>query len=81
MQRLEIDILDLSEVKWTDTGSFDKQGHHIIWSGGQKHKLGVCFIFNSKSKRSYKDHLAVSNRMISLKLKSQKIDYNSFAPA
>ena len=38
MQRLEIDVLGLSEVRGTNTGSFDKQGYHIIWSGGQKHE-------------------------------------------
>ena len=76
MQRLEIDVLGLSEVRWTNTGSFDKQEYHIIWSGGQKHEHGVGFILNSKSKKLYKDHLAVSNRIILLKLKSQKIDVN-----
>ena len=64
MQRVEIDILDLSEIKSTDTGSFDKQEYQIIWSDGQKHELGVGFILNSKSKRSYKGHLDVSNRII-----------------
>ena len=54
MQRREIDVLGLSEVRWTNTGSFDKQGYHIIWSGGQKHEHGVGFILNSKSKKLYK---------------------------
>ena len=76
MQRLEIDVLGLSEVRWTDIGSFDKQGYHIIWSGEQKHEHGVGFILNSKSKKLCKDHLAVSNRIILLKLKPQKIDVN-----
>ena len=51
MQRLEIDVLGLSEVRWTDTGSFDKQGYHIIWSGGQKHEHGVGFIPNSQEQK------------------------------
>ena len=76
MQRLETDILGLSEVRWPSIGSLDKQGYHIIWSGGQKHEHGVGFILNSKSKKSYKGHLAISNRIILLKLKSQKIDVN-----
>ena len=76
MQRLEIDVLGLSEVRWTNTDSLDKQGYHIIWSGGQKHEHGIGFILNSKSKKSYKGHLAVSNRIILLKLKFQKIDVN-----
>ena len=76
MRCLEIDVLGLSEVRWIDTGSFDKQGYHITWSGGQNHEHGVGFILNSKSKISYKGHLAVSNRIILLKLKSQKIDVN-----
>ena len=41
MQRLEIDVLGLSEVKWTYTGSFDKQGYHVIWFGGQKYEHGI----------------------------------------
>ena len=44
MQRLKIDVLGLSEVRWTNTGLFDKQGYRIMWSGGQKHEHGVGFI-------------------------------------
>ena len=76
MQRLEINVLGLSEVRWTNTGSFDKQGYHIIWSGGQKHEHGVGFIFNSKSKKSCKDHLIISNKIILLKLKSHMTNVN-----
>ena len=50
MQHLEVDVLCLSEVRWTNTGSFDKQGYYIIWSGGQKHEHGVGVILDSKSK-------------------------------
>ena len=50
MQHLEVDVLGLSEVRWTNTGSFDKQGYYIIWSGGQKHEHGVGVILDSKSK-------------------------------
>ena len=77
MQRVEIDVLGLSEVRWTKTGSFYKQGYHIIWSGEQKHEHSVGFVLYSKSKKLYKRHLAVSNKIILLKLKSQKIDINS----
>ena len=72
MQRLKTDVLVLSEVRWTDTGLFDKQEFRIIWSGGQKHELGVGFILNSKSIKSYKGHLAVSNNHFTQNLK--KID-------
>ena len=58
MQHLEIDVLGLLKVRWTDTGSFDKRGYHIIWSGGQKHEHGIGFILNSTSKKLYKDYLA-----------------------
>ena len=59
MQRLKIDVLGLLEVRWTNPGSFDKQGYHIIWSRGQKYQHGIGFILNSKSKKSYKGQLAV----------------------
>ena len=51
MLRLEIGVLGLSSYQ-TDTGSFDKQGYHIIWSGEQKHEHGVGFILNGKSKKN-----------------------------
>ena len=50
MQRLEIDVLGLSEVRWTDTGSFDQQGYHIIWSGGQKHEHTLVLFLIARAK-------------------------------
>ena len=76
MQEMQIDVLGLSEVRWTDTDFFDKQRYHVIRSGEQKHEHSVGFILNSKSKKLYKGHLAVSNRIILLALKSQKININ-----
>ena len=63
-------------ISLIDTDSFDKQGYHMIWSAGQSHEDGFGFDFNSKSKILYKEHLTVSNKIILLKLKSQKMHIN-----
>ena len=47
MKRYEINVLGLSETKWSGNGDdMTKDGYRIIHSGGRKHQQGVAFILD-----------------------------------
>jgi len=50
MARVNINILGISELKWTGMGGFYSDGHYI-YSGGQEslRRNGVAIIFNKRA--------------------------------
>ena len=43
---MNIDILGLSEIRWTGSGKIQKEQHAILYSGGDNHTRGVVIIIN-----------------------------------
>ena len=41
MRRYNLDVLGISEMRWTDSGKMDSDGISIFYSGGSKHERGV----------------------------------------
>ena len=53
MTRLNIDILVISELKWTEMGKFDSDDHYIYYYGQEfLRRNGVAFIVNKSLKLS-----------------------------
>ena len=51
MARLNIDILGISELKWTRIGELNSDGHYIYYCGqGSLRRNGVAFIVNKSLK-------------------------------
>ena len=51
MARVNIDILGISELKWTGVGEFNSDGHYIYCYGQESlRKNGVAFIVNNSPK-------------------------------
>ena len=49
MTRLNIDILVISELKWTEMGKFDSDDHYIYYYGQEfLRRNGVAFIVNKR---------------------------------
>ena len=49
MARVNIDILGISEVKWTGMGEFNSDDHHIYYCGQESlRRNGVTFILTEK---------------------------------
>ena len=47
MTRVKIDILGISELKWTGMGEFNSDGHYIYYSGQESlTRNGVTLIVN-----------------------------------
>ena len=49
MERVKIDILGISELKWTGMGEFNSDEHLIYYCGQESlRSSGLAFIFNTK---------------------------------
>ena len=64
MARVNLDILGISELKWTGMGEFDSDGHHICYCGQESLKRnGVAIIVNKR----------VQNTVLGCNLKNDKM--------
>ena len=53
MARVNIDILGISELKWTGMGEFNSEDHYIYYCGQESHRRnGVALIVNKSLKCS-----------------------------
>ena len=53
MVRVNIDILGISELKWTGIGEFNSDDHSIYYCGKESFRInGVAIIINRSSKCS-----------------------------
>ena len=49
MARVNIDILEISELKWTSMGEFNSDDHYIYYCGQESlRRKGVALIFNER---------------------------------
>ena len=49
MARVNVDILRISELKWTGMGEFNSNDHYIYYSGQESHRRnGVAIMVNKK---------------------------------
>ena len=56
MARVNIDILGISELKWTGMGEFNSDDHYIYYCGQESlRRNGVALIVNKESKMQFLD--------------------------
>ena len=71
MIRFDIDILDIAETRWIDSGVIDKDQHVMYFSGGQKHANGVGIIVKKKWSKSVQGFIPRSDRVMMLKIEGK----------
>ena len=72
MRRLTVDIMGVSEVRWTGAGSVDlEEGGCFIYSGGDAHMHGVGVMLSRTVSCSLVGYYAVSERVLLVKLKGK----------
>ena len=60
MARVNVDILEISELKWTGMGEFNTDDHYIYYCGQESlRRNGVATIVNKRYEMQYLD--AISN--------------------
>ena len=64
MARVNIDILGISELKWTESGKFNSDDHYIYYCGQESlRRNGIAFIVNKR----------VQNTVLGCNLKNSRI--------
>ena len=59
MARVNVDILGISELKWTGVGKFNSDDHYIYYCGQESlRRNGVAIIVNKESKMQYLDAIS-----------------------
>ena len=67
MSRLSINILEVSELKWTGMGEFTSDDHYIYYCGQESlRRNGVVIIVNKKVRNAVLGCSLTNDRMISL---------------
>ena len=52
MARVNIDILRISELKWTGTGEFNSDDHYIYYCGQESLRSGVAIMVNKRAQNA-----------------------------
>ena len=72
MSRGNIDILGISELKWTGMGEFNSDDHYIYYCGQESHRRnGVALIVNKRIQNAVLGCSLKNNTMISICFQSK----------
>ena len=67
MARVNVDILGISELKWTEMGEFNSDDHYIYYCGQESLRTnGVAIIVNKRVQNAVLGCNLKNNRMISI---------------
>ena len=67
MARVNVDILGISELKWTGMGGFNSDDHYIYYCGQESLRInGVAIIVNKRVQNTVLEYNLKNNRMISV---------------
>ena len=59
MARVNIDILEISELKWIGKGEFNSDDHYIYYCGQESlRRNGVAIIVNKRVRKQYLDAIS-----------------------
>ena len=72
MTRVNIDILGISELKWTGMGEFNSDNHYIYYCGQESlRRIGVAIMVNNRVRKAVLGCNLKSDRMISVLLQGK----------
>ena len=67
MPRVNIDILGISDIKWTGMGKFNSDDHYIYYCGNKSlRRNGVALIVNKRVQNAILGYNLKNDRMISV---------------
>ena len=68
MARVNVDILGISELKWTGMGEFNSDEHCIYYCGQESlRRNGVAIMVNKRVQNAVPGYNLKNNRMISVR--------------
>ena len=72
MARVNINILGISELKWTGMGDFNSDDHYIYYCGQESHRRnGVAIIVNKRVQNAVLEYSLKNDRMISVRFQGK----------
>ena len=75
MTRVNIDILEISELKWTGMGEFNSDDHYIYYCGQESlRRTGVAIIFNKRLQNAVLGCNLKNDRMISVHFQGKPVN-------
>ena len=78
MARVNVDILGISELKWTGMGEFNSDDHYIYYCGQESlRRDGVAILVNKRVRNALLGCNLKNDRMISVHFQSKTIQYHS----
>ncbi|GFS27117.1 RNA-directed DNA polymerase from mobile element jockey-like [Elysia marginata] len=76
MERLNINILGLSEVRWKGANDMQTGKFRFLCSGGATHERGVGLLVDQEVSKAVKGYRPVSDRVLLLKISGKPMDLN-----
>ena len=75
MARVNVDILGISELKWTGMGEFNSDDHHIYYCGQESlRRNGVAIIVNKRVRNAVLGCNLKNDRMISVRFQGKSFN-------
>ena len=74
MERMKINVLGLSEVRWKDGGEFTSDEVRVIYAGGEESQRGVAILLDKETAKGVTKVVRHSNRIILVKVKADPVD-------
>ena len=75
MTRMNIDVLGMSEIRWTGMGEFNSDDHHIYYCGQESlRRHGVAFIANKRVQNAVLGCNLKNDRMISVHFQGKQFN-------
>ena len=71
MARVNVDILGISELKWTGMGEFNSDNHYIYYCGQESLRIGVAIMVNKRVQNAVLGCNLKNNRMIAIRFQGK----------
>ena len=71
MKKHHLNIMGISEMRWTESGNMTKKGYLVLYSGGEKHIGGVGMIIDKKFATGVMGFLPISERVMMVKIEGK----------
>ena len=72
MARVNVDILGISELKWTGMGEFNSDDHYVYYCGQESlRRNGVAIMVNKRVQNAVLGYNLKNDRMISVRFQSK----------
>ena len=81
MERVNINILGISKLRWTGMGEFNSDDHYIYYCGQESlRRNGVALIVNKRVRNAVLGCNLKNNRMISVRFQGKPFNITSLCP-